>query len=52
MQTTATDDDTDEREGDFMRSHHDEKRDQNMTQALQWVRNGNDLVYKESHWYP
>ena len=54
--TITDDDDSDaqaiEREGDFMGSHHDEKRALNMTHALQWVRNGNDLVYKESQWYP
>jgi len=50
MQTTATDDDdTDEREGDFMRSHQDEQRKLSKGQgtATTWY-----TLRKESPWYP
>ena len=54
-QITDDDDSTgnvaNEREGDFMGSHHDEKRSQNMTQAFQWATTWYTLR-KECHWYP
>ena len=40
-----------ERQGDFMGSHHDEKRSQNMTQAFQWATTWYTLR-KPCHWYP